>query len=125
MIFKIKTSKKTMNIFEQIEASTKYAPFILAKLAISASLKSGKPLEESDFKTDSLGLELNRQTITGEWDALFKNLVIMFEGSHIDEEEYFPKYLKAHLDRGAKLLYTEFQYSNDFLLGLLSTESGI
>ena len=125
MIFKIKTSKKTMNIFEQIEASTKYAPFILAKLAISASLKSGKPLEESDFKTDSLGLELNRQTITGEWDALFKNLVIMFEGAYIAEEEYFPKYLKAHLDRGAKLLYAEFQYSNDFLLGLLSTESGI
>lgn len=114
-----------MNIFEQIEASTKYAPFILAKLAISASLKSGKPLEEADFKTDSLGLELNRQTITGEWDALFKNLVIMFEGTFITEEEYFPKYLKAHLDRGAKLLYAEFQYSNDFLLGLLSTENGI
>ena len=125
MIFKIKTSKKTMNIFEQIESSTKYAPFILAKLAIAASLKSGKPLEETDFNTDSLGLELNRQTITGEWDALFKNLVIMFEGSYIVEEDYFPKYLKAHLDRGAKLLYAEFQYSNDFLLGLLSTESGI
>ena len=114
-----------MDIFEQIEASTKYAPFILAKLAISASLKCGNPLEESDFKTDSLGLELNRQTITGEWDALFRNLVIMFEGSYIDEEEYFPKYLKAHLDRGARLLYAEFQYSNDFLLGLLSSENGI
>ena len=40
MIFKIKTSKKTMNLFEELTASTSYAPFILAKLAISMSLKS-------------------------------------------------------------------------------------
>ena len=58
MVFKIRTSKKTMAIFEEIAASTNYAPFILSKLAISMSLKSKEPLKESDFKTDSFGLEL-------------------------------------------------------------------
>ena len=84
MVFKIRTSKRTMQCFEEIAASTNYAPFILSKLAISMSIKSGKPLEERDFHTDSYGLELNRQTITGEWDDLFKSLIEMFEKKHIN-----------------------------------------
>lgn len=125
MVFKIRTSKRTMAIFEEISASTNYAPFILSKLAISMSLKSKETLKETDFKTDSYGLELNRQTITGEWDELYKSLIEMFEGKHLSDDDYFQKYLKAHLDRGARLIYSEFRYSNDFLLGLLSEKKGI
>ena len=63
MIFKIRTSKKTMSVFEEIAANTNYAPFILSKLSISLSIKSEKPLEDADFKTDTYGLELNRQLL--------------------------------------------------------------
>ena len=125
MVFKIKTSKKTMSLFEQMTASTNFAPFILSKLAISMSLKSGLPLSDSDFNTDSLGLELNRQTITGEWDDLYKGLIEMFEGHHISDDDYFQKYLKAHLDRGARMIFSEFKYSKDFLLSLLSNKSSL
>lgn len=119
MIFKIKTSKKTMLLFEEMQASTNYAPFILSKLAIAISIKSGKPLKEADFHKDLLGLELNRQTITGEWDELYKGLIEMFEGRAINDDDYFQKYLKAHLDRGAILLYSEFKYSSDFITAVL------
>jgi len=125
MVFKIRTSQKTADIFSKISASINYAPYILVKLAISMSLKSRKPLQDLDYKTDSLGLELNRQTITGEWDILYKCLIELFEGRYIDDDEYFQKYLKAHLDRGAKMLFSEFRYSNDFLLALLSDKAGI
>ena len=125
MVFKIRTSKKTMNYFEEMSASTNYAPFILSKLAISLSVKSGISLEENDFKTDTYGLELNRQTITAEWDDLYKCLIEMSENRHIDDDEYFQKYLKAHLDRGAKMLYSEFKYNSDFLMALLSEKRGI
>ena len=125
MVFKIRTSKKTMAIFEEMAASINYAPFILSKLSISMSLKSKIPLSEADFKTDTLGLELNRQTITGEWDELYKSLIEMFEGEHISDDDYFQKYLKAHLDRGARMIYSEFKYNSDFLLGLLSEKNGI
>ena len=111
MVFKIRTSKRTMAIFEEMSASTNYAPFILSKLAISMSLKSKEILRETDFKTDSYGLELNRQTISGEYDDLFKALIGQHENKLLTDDEYFPKYLKAHLDRGAKLLYSEFKYS--------------
>lgn len=125
MVFKIKTSKRTMEIFEEITASTTYAPFILSKLSISMSVKSGKPLEETDFKTDNFGLELNRQTITGEYDELFKSIIEVFEGKHLNDDDYFQKYLKAHLDRGAKLIHSEFKYSSDFLLAMISNEKSI
>lgn len=125
MVFKIRTSKKTMMCFEEITASTNYPPFILAKLAISQSIKSGQPLKENDFHTDTFGLELNRQTITGEWDELFKSLIEMYENKHLSDDEYFQKYLKAHLDRGARMLHSEFKYSNDFLLALLSKQKTI
>lgn len=125
MVFKIKTAKRTMELFEEMTASTNYPPFILSKLAISMSLKTGAPLSESDFKTDALGLELNRQTITGEWDELYKALVEMFEGQHLSDDDYFQKYLKAHLDRGARMIYSEFKYNKDFLLALLNTRSGL
>ena len=125
MVFKIRTSKKTMMCFEEITASTNYPPFILAKLAISQSIKSGKPLKENYFHTDTFGLELNRQTITGEWDELYKSLIEMYENKHLSDDEYFQKYLKAHLDRGARMLHSEFKYSNDFLLALLSKQKTI
>lgn len=114
-----------MAIFEEIGASTNYAPFILSKLAISMSLKSKTPLKENDFKSDSFGLELNRQTITGEWDELYKSLIEMAEGRHLSDDDYFQRYLKAHLDRGARMIYSEFRYNNDFLLALLSEKNSI
>ena len=125
MVFKIRTSKKTQEFFEAIEASENLQPYALSKLAISLSLKSDEPMVESDFKTDNNGLELNRQTITGEYDELYKCLIAMKENCHIDDDEYFQKYIKAHLDRGAKYLYAEFRYGGDFITHLLSTEKGI
>lgn len=125
MVFKIKTSKKTEELFLAIEASENLQPYALSKLAISLSLKSETPLSEDDFKTDNNGLELNRQTITGEYDELYKCLVTMKENRHVDDDEYFQKYIKAHLDRGAVLLYSEFRYGGDFITHLLSSEKGI
>lgn len=125
MVFKIKTSKKTMQLFEEMTASTNYAPFILSKLSISLSIKSGVALEDSDFKTDTYGLELNRQTITSEWDQLYKCLIEIEENRYIEDDEYFQKYIKAHLDRGAKMLHSEFKYNKDFLMSLLDDKKGI
>ena len=125
MIFKIRTSKRTMQCFDEIAASENLQPFILSKLAISLSLKSKKPLEDSDFKTKTVGLELNRQTITAEYDSLYKSLIELFEGHHISDDDYFQKYLKAHLDRGARMLHSEFKYSKDFILALISEKNGI
>lgn len=125
MIFKIKTSKKTMQIFQEIGASENLQPFILAKLSIAASLTWNDPLTIKDKSSDTYGLELNRQTITGNQDLLFKVLIEEYEGMHISEEEYLPVYLKSHLDRGAKLIYADYRFGGDFLVNLLKSEKSI
>ena len=125
MAFKLKASKKTEEILTQLESSTKIPYATLIKLSISLSLKQGK-LEEDDYKTNTLGRELNRQTITGDADALYKCLFELCEEKHLTDEEYFPAAVKAHLDRGAIILQNECKYAgNDFLTHLANLERGI
>ncbi len=125
MLFKIKTSKKTMDIFEKIQGSEQLQPFILAKLALALSIQSNISLSSTDFNSDRFGLELNRQTITGEFDIFFKALIEMLEEKHIKDEDYFKNYLKAHLDRGAIMLENEHRYGGTFLTHLLNLEKAI
>lgn len=126
MIFKLKTSKETMMIFAEINSSVHLQPFALCKIALALSLRSEKQLSDDEFKTNNDGLELNRQTITGEYDELFKALVMSYQGKYLSDEEYFPKYLKAHIDRGATLLRAEFKYSNsNFYQHLLELDKGL
>lgn len=125
MLFKIKTSKKTMDIFQKIAGSEQLQPFILAKLSLALSIHSKVPLSKSDFDTDSYGLELNRQTITGEFDILFKSLIEMLENKHLEDDNYFRYYLKGHLDRGAIMLENEQKYGSNFLTHLLELDKSI
>lgn len=126
MIFKLKTSKNTMHVFEEIGGVIHLQPFALSKIAIALSIRDRNELNESDFATDNDGLELNRQTITGEYDELFKALIISKTKVALSDEEYFPKYLKAHIDRGAKLLSAEYKYSGSkFYQHLANLDQGI
>ena len=126
MVFKLKTSKETMDIFAAIGASIHLQPYALCKIAVALVVRSKEQLVEDDFKTDNDGLELNRQTITGEYDDLFKALILQKENKNISDEEYFPKYLKAYIDKGAKMLDSEFKYSNnEFYKHLVEIDKGV
>ena len=102
MIFRLKTSKRTQEIFEELENRTNYKPYTLVKHAIAWSILEKTSV--ADYKSDSDGLDLNRQTITGDNDTYFKVLIEQVEGRYLTDEEYFPQYVKAHIDRGSKLL---------------------
>lgn len=125
MAFKLKASKKTEEILTQLEASTKMPFATLIKLSIALSLRKGQ-LTTDDFNTNTIGRELNRQTITGDADALYKCLFELCENKHLTDEEYFPAAMKAHLDRGAILLENEYKYAgDDFLTHLTELDKGI
>jgi DNA sulfur modification protein DndE len=125
MAFKIKTSKRTEDIISRLELSHNLPCYTLVKLAMALSLRSEKPLEESDFKTNTLGRELNRQTITGDADIMYKCLMELYAQKHLSDEEFFPGYVKAHIDRGIVLLEQEARYSDDLLIHLTELEKGI
>ena len=111
MTNKLHTSQKTQEIFSSLGQSLKLQPFILSKLAIALSVRKGQ-LQANDFKTDNNGLELSRQVINN-------------EGKVIREDDYFPGLVKAHLDRGAKLLEDEKRYSKDFYNHLCHLDDNI
>ena len=113
MTNKLHTSLKTQEIFSSLGQSLSLQPFILSKLAIALSIRKGA-LAPSDYATDSNGLELSRQVIFGDHDLLFRSLIVQNEGRALREEDYFPDLVKAHLDRGAKLLEDEKRYTKDF-----------
>ena len=124
MAFKLKTSQRTEEIFNRIEASEKLPWPTLMRLALSLSIRQG-PLMEIELFSDSLGRELNRQTITSDADSIYKCLIELQEGRHIPDEEYFPTYMKGHLDRGAWLLDQEKKYSRDLLVHLTELDKGL
>ncbi|MGE5474813.1 MAG: DndE family protein [Ignavibacteriales bacterium] len=120
MVFRLRTSKKTMEIFEELHKKTNLKPFALSKLAIALSLKDS--LDSLKFDSDSNGLELNKQTITGKYDIMYKCLIEQHCGHHLKDEEYFPRYIKAHIDRGAIILHNEFRYAKDLISYLVGSE---
>ena len=125
MQFRLRTSKKTEEIYNFILQREHLQPFALAKISISLALNSGFKVGDSPLIDDNDGLDLNRQTITGENDVLFKAMIDLNEGKYIDEEDYFPGYVKQYIDYGAKLLEQEMKYSRNFYTHLVSLEKGI
>lgn len=109
MIFRLKTSKCTQEIFEELESRTNYKPYTLVKHAIAWSLREKKSV--AGYESDSDGLDLNRQTITGDNETYFKVLMEQVEGRYLPEEEFFPKYVKAHIDRGSRLLLDMYNHA--------------
>ena len=109
MIFRLKTSKQTQEIFEELERRTNFKTYTLVKHAIAWSVAEKTSVK--DFKSDSNGLDLNRQTITGDNEEYFKAMFELIEGRFLGEDEFFPKYVKAHIDRGSKLLLDMYNHA--------------
>lgn len=124
MGYKLKTSKQAEELLVQMERSENLPIFTLVKLAISLSLRKG-PVNDEELQTDQRGREFNRPTITGEYDCLYKCLIEVSLSRHLADDEYFPTYIKAHLDRGVVLLDHERRYGKDFLIHLSELDKAI
>lgn len=109
MVFRLKTSKKTQETFEELERRTNFKPYTLVKHAIAWSV--AEKTSVAHFKSDSNGLDLNRQTITGDSEEYYKAMFELIEERYIEEEEFFPKYVKAHIDRGSKILLDMYNHA--------------
>ena len=127
MGFRLKTSLQTKEIFEELGNRMNLKPFALSKLAISMSLTNKEPIE--NFKSlDNNGLELNRQTITAQYDLLFKTLIEQHAGKHLTDDEYFPTHAKLHIDRGAVMLKNRYNYYSNlehFINQIVNQDSNI
>ena len=46
-------------------------------------------------------------------ETYFKVLIEEVEGRYLPEEEFFPKYVKAHIDRGSELLLDMYNHAGN------------
>ena len=120
MGFRLKTSKKTKDIFEEIGSSSNLKPFALSKIAIALSLKDSNSIDLYN-ETDTNGLELQRSTVTGEFDNVYKSLMEVNLNKHLTDDEYYPLYTKKHIDKGAEILQNLYKYSGGNLEKFLRT----
>jgi DNA sulfur modification protein DndE len=113
MNFRLKTSKSSGEKLKIIQSSTGLAPNIIARLAVALSLRQEQQVTEN-HNADIGGLEFHRDTLTGEYDYIFKSMITEFAQRNVSDEEYFPGLLKAHLERGVKLLANEYTYAGNY-----------
>lgn len=112
---KVKISEESTKKLSRLKGLTGLTPNILCRLGICLSLNdptlpSFEPIEED-------GMEFNRYTLIGEYDAYY--IALVKERFHLDGLETtldLTKYFKAHLNRGVQLLYNRVKSISDIVL---------
>ena len=87
MNFRLKTSQETGEILKSLQNSTGLTWNVLSRIAVAMSLNDPTPPSEVPNTT---GVEIHRNTMTGEHDYVYKALIRQHAGYHVPEEEYFP-----------------------------------
>lgn len=100
MIFnRVRLSEKATNRLTQLKAKTGLTPNIMARFALCYSLND--PSVPNPAEYDEKGIEINRFTLTGEWDQLIIALLkerCLNDG--LDIETDLAAQLRAHINRG-------------------------
>lgn len=127
MNYRITTSEYTKNRLITMKETTGITPNILSRYGIAISLKNPNPIDLSIIENISKGLEFNRNVITSKYDQLYKALISQKENRYLSDEDYFEKYLLAHIERGVAELYSEYQMAgntDNFIIRLLEYGHG-
>lgn len=115
MNFTLKTTKYTSDTLKQLQSVTGITPNLLARVAVALSLRQPNDLtrDRADADITGSGVEINRNTLTGEYDYVFKALIAQHCKREITDEEYFPLLFNAHLERGIRYLANEYKHSGN------------
>jgi len=113
MIDRLKISKRASDKIIALQGSTNLTRNILVRLAIGLSLRDESQPEPRNHLTAG-GLEINRAILTGDYDFIYKSLMIQHAGRELTDEEYFPKLFNDHLERGIDLLEAEYQHAGNY-----------
>ena len=122
MIFnRIRLSEKATNRLSQLKGRTGLTPNILARFALCYSLNDPQIPNPDDY--DEKGIEINRYTLTGEWDQMIVALLTeRLMNDDLDPEENLAPQLRAHINRGTFGIFSLVKGLGD-LQSLLTHES--
>lgn len=79
------------------------------RLAIGYSLRIKETVDFTYNVKNQHGNDYNRFTIFGNDELLYKVMMEEHIRSHIEDDEFFPGYTNAHIERGIKELYADYK----------------
>jgi DNA sulfur modification protein DndE len=110
---RIRLSRSATNRLSLLKSRTGLTPNILCRIGFCLSLRDSIVPRPENYDED--GQEINRYTLTGEWDKFFVALLkerLLKDGLDINKN-LFPQ-LRAHMNRGAISLYDKVKTIEDF-----------
>lgn len=119
---RVRMSKGATHRLQMLKGKTGLTPNILLRVAVCYSLNEPKIPNPEEY--DEEGQELNRYTLTGEWDSFYMGLLrerLIADGLDT-EKDLFPQF-RAHLNRGVFSIFSRIKDLSDFQ-GLLPMENG-
>lgn len=101
---KFRISNESTGKLRFIQGKTGLTPNILLRIGFCLSLRDGSLLNPERFPED--GMELNRFTVTGEFDCAYVALLKEweFQNNIKSNDTLSAELFRAHLNRGAMLL---------------------
>jgi DNA sulfur modification protein DndE len=122
--YRIRISEKATTRLNMIKGKTGLTPNIVCRIAICYSLNDPSIPNPADY--DEKGQELNRYTLTGEWDTFFIALVKeRCIHDKLDPEKDLYDQLRAHLNRGVFGIFPQIKGLGDFHILLTHQAAGI
>lgn len=109
---RIRLSKSATTRLSILKGKTGITPNILCRIGFCISLRD--PLVPNPENYDEEGQEINRYTLTGEWDKFFIALLkerLLRDGLDLNND-LFPQ-LRAHINRGSINLYDRVKKLGD------------
>ena len=113
MITRLRTSKESKERLLRLSAALRFSNnAIVLRYALIKSLQCDKDIYEDPAGkvNDTSGFEITRSTLFGSNEIIFK---ILSDAENIEDEEFFPKLINMHLERGLKLLDRDYQLAGN------------
>lgn len=109
----LEVEQKIIELQRIMKLSTKASVMRIA-LGLSLRSKTDPRLEYPEKENDHGGATYQRITITGDYDELYRALLIEQIGQEVKENELFPELFNSHISRGVNVLYDEYQLRGNY-----------
>lgn len=109
----LEVEQKIIELQRLMKLSTKASVMRIA-LGLSLRSKTDPRLEYPEKENDHGGATYQRITITGDYDELYRALLIEQIGQEVKENELFPELFNSHISRGVNVLYDEYQLKGNY-----------
>ncbi len=111
---RLRISEEVSDRLSQLKGRTGLTPNILCRIGFCLSLNDSTAPNPDDYPSDT-EKEIDRHTLTGQWDRLF--VALIKERCHQDglslNNETLVEQFRAHVNRGVLLLYKRIRSLDD------------